>query len=458
MFNRRQFLKAGTASALAGATTASLLSSQVQAAVRPNDFKTMVCLFLDGGNDSFNMLAPKSSAEYNAYNASRRSLAIERSALLGITPKGLGANSFGLHPNMQALKNVFDDGDASFIANAGPLVESVSKADIINETARLPVHIGGHNTGSFYWKGDHDNSSNSTKDGIGGRIANEFINDAGLPIGISSGAGYDLFLAHPKQNFYVVNRGGLKRMFDYNVDESSRFNSASSSARRAAVQRLNEMASADSSLLLQHAGDLLSDGLKLHLDIQRLLENVPPLKTQFPRFQVANDLRNAAELISIREQLNMRRQIIYVRMPGYDTHGDQAPAHDEFMRLLSEALAAFNSAMKELGSHDSVVTFTASEFGRTLTNTGDGTNHAWGGNQILMGGGIKGGEIFGSYPVLELDGEEDYNGDGRFIPSTSVTQMGATIAKWFGVPQNRMSTVFPNIVNFRGREDLGYFS
>ena len=128
------------------------------------------------------------------------------------------------------------------------------------------------------------------------------------------------------------------------------------------------------------------------------------------------------------------------------------------MAELSAGLAAFNQAMKELEVHSSVLTYTASEFGRTLTNTGDGTDHAWGGNQILMGGGIKGGELFGSYPALELDGSEDYNGDGRMIPSTSVTQHAATIAKWFGVPQSRLSAVVPNISNFSGQEDLGFFA
>jgi len=132
--------------------------------------------------------------------------------------------------------------------------------------------------------------------------------------------------------------------------------------------------------------------------------------------------------------------------------------HDPAMAELSNALAAFNEAMKELDVHSSVLTYTGSDFGRTLTNTGDGTDHAWGGNHILMGGAIKGGELFGSYPALELDNDEDYNGDGRMIPSTSVAQHGATIAKWFGIPQNRLSTVFPNIVNFRGQEDLGYFA
>jgi len=125
---------------------------------------------------------------------------------------------------------------------------------------------------------------------------------------------------------------------------------------------------------------------------------------------------------------------------------------------LSNSLSEFNNAMKEIDKHSSVLTYTASDFGRTLTSTGSGTDHAWGGNDILMGGAIKGGELFGTYPSMELDSDDDYRGDGRMIPTTSITQHGATIARWFGVPQNRLSAVFPNMSNFAGQTDLGYFA
>jgi len=460
VMNRRNFLKAGAASSLAGVGALDIASNTSLSATTPTDFKTLVCVYLDGGNDSYNMLMPNTTAEYNAYARSRQGLAIERSDLLRLSPKNLGADSFGLHPEMSALQQMFADGEASMIANVGSLIEPTNKADMLNGTAVLPSGLGGHNTGRSYWKGDHDNSVNSSQDGIGGRLANEFVNLSSLPMTISSGAGYDLFVDHAVENFYGVNPDGLVKMHDYDLAEPARFARSPSTSRRAALAKLNQMAMTDENLFIQHSGKVMSNGIDLSLTAQAFLEDVEPLQTQIPLSPViglSRNIRNAAQLISIREQLNMRRQIIFVRASGFDRHDRLRVWHDPAMAELSEGLAAFNRSMKELGVESSVLTYTASDFGRTLTNTGNGTDHAWGGNQIIMGGGVKGGEIFGSYPVLELDGDEDYNADGRMIPSTSITQMGSTIAKWFGVPENRLTAVFPNLVNFSGRGDLGYF-
>ena len=462
MINRRNFLKASAASTFAGVGALNVSQRSASAAVTPgaNDFKTIVCVFLDGGNDSYNMLMPNTIAEYNAYAQSRQAIALERSLLQTISPKGLGANSFGLHPNMPELKNMFEDGDASLIANIGPLVEPTSKADITNGSAALPNGLGGHNTGSSYWMADHDNSVNTSQDGIGGRLASEFVNLSDLPMSISAGAGYDLFLDHAVQRVYGVAPGGLVKMRDYDVS-SGLFSRTAAATRRAALAQLNQLGIEDENVFAQHSGQLLSDGLELSITAQEFLNDVPPLDTEFPATPLINlsqNLERAAEMISIREQLDMRRQIIFVRASGFDRHDRLNIWHNPAMAELSAGLAAFNQAMKELDVHSSVLTYTASEFGRTLTNTGDGTDHAWGGNQILMGGGIKGGELFGSYPALELDGSEDYNGDGRMIPSTSVTQHAATIAKWFGVPQDRLSAVVPNISNFLTEPDLGFFA
>ena len=460
MINRRNFLKVSAASTLTGAGALDLSQSSAFAATTPTDFKTIVCVFMDGGNDSFNMLMPNTTAEYNAYAQSRQGLAIERSALQAISPKGLGANSFGLHPNMPELKNIFNDGDASLIANVGPLIEPTNKSDIINGSARLPSRLGSHSEGKSYWKGDHDDSSSSSQDGIAGRLANEFVNGSRLPMlmSVNLGARHELFLNHADVPVYGVAGGGLVKIQDYNLALTGPNSRPPAIARRAALDKLNMLGMQEENLFLRHSGKLLSNGIDLSLIAQEFLEDVPSLNDDFPEGVLSRDLQRAAEMISIRERLGMRRQIIYVQVNGFDTHGGLVEFHSSAMENLSKSLAAFNQVMKKLDVHSSVLTYTASDFGRTLTNTGDGTDHAWGSNQILMGGGIKGGELFGSFPALELDGIEDYNGDGRMIPSTSVTQHAATIARWFGVPQNRLSVVVPNIVNFSGREDLGFFA
>ena len=384
MINRRNFLKASAASTLAGAGTLNLTQNSAHAAVTPTDFKTIVCVYLDGGNDSYNMLVPNTTAEYNAYAQSRQALAHERSALQTISPRGLGANSFGLHPNMAELKNMFDNGEASLIANVGSLIKQTNKSDILNGTAMLPTGLGGHSRGSSYWKGDHDSTVNTTKDGIGGRLANEFVNTADLPMLISAGAGYDLFLDHAVAPVYGLGRNGLVSMSDYN-QTSSRFDRMPAIARRAALDELNILGANNNNLFVKHSGQLLTQGLDLNRIAQENLNDIPPLDVEFPSDPatgVARGLKRAAEIISIREALGMRRQIIYVRASGFDTHDALNIFHTPAMSELSASLSAFNESMKQLDMDSSVLTYTASDFSRTLTNTGDGTDHAWGGPQI----------------------------------------------------------------------------
>jgi len=462
MNDRRNFLKASLATSLGacGASSIGLMSNTAMAGVGVNDFKSLVCIYLDGGNDSFNMLMPKTSAEYAAYNRSRQSLAFENSALQGISPRGLGIDSFGLNPNMPELRNLFNNGELSCLANVGSLIQPTSKADIINGSAVLPSALGAHNVQQSYWKGDHDSSSSTSKDGMGGRIANEFLNRSQLPSVIAAESGFDLFLLHSDIRFYDLSRTGLIKMSDYNLSLSSvvsGYNAPPAVARRKALDMINQLARKEQNLLLKNTADTFADGLSLNVRLQSLIQDIPPLSQEFPRSNLARGLKSIAELISVREELEMNRQVFFVEMAGFDMHSSQTEAHARAMRQLSEAMAAFNSALKDINAESSVLTYTASEFGRTLTSNRDGTDHAWGGNHLLMGGGIKGGELFGTYPSLELDGPDDYNGDGRLIPTTSITQLGSTIANWFGVPSNRLSAVFPNITNFSGQEDLGFF-
>ena len=461
MTNRRQFLKTGIASSIGASSLlgGGLFSEVAKGAISVNDHKSLVCIYLDGGNDSFNMLIPNTVAEHAAYKRSRQNLGFDRTDLQKISPRGLGTDSFGFNPNMPELKDLFNNGELSCLANVGSLIRTTSKADILNETADLPTGLGAHNFQGSYWKADHNNTNQTSQDGFGGRLANEFINNSLLPPVISAGSGFDLFLLHSVLRFYDLGSEGLNRMPDFNLSDTSvtGYNTPSRIARRKALDMINQMAGNDKNLLVQHSANTFADGLELNVRLQNLIQSIPPLSQKFPRSNLGRGLKSIAELISIREELAMNRQVFFVRMAGFDMHADQAEPHLKAMEQLSQALAAFNSALKDIGAESSVLTYTASEFARTLTSNRDGTDHAWGGNHILMGGGIKGGEIFGSYPALELGGDEDYNGDGRFIPSTSITQMGATIAKWFGVPQSRLGAILPNLSNFSGREDLGFF-
>jgi uncharacterized protein (DUF1501 family) len=189
--------------------------------------------------------------------------------------------------------------------------------------------------------------------------------------------------------------------------------------------------------------------------VSQALENQSPLTTVFPSSTLGADLKMVARLIQARSQLNQQRQIFFVGMGGWDTHADQLASHEKLLLTLSEAMAAFYQASEELGIADAVTTFTASDFGRTLSSNGDGTDHGWAGNQIIMGGSVDGKKIYGQFPDLTPDGPDDAE-RGRLIPTTAQDQIGATLASWFhDFSSAELDTIFPNLKNFSSR-DLGF--
>jgi uncharacterized protein (DUF1501 family) len=183
-------------------------------------------------------------------------------------------------------------------------------------------------------------------------------------------------------------------------------------------------------------------------EVKQALDAQEPLTTVFPaNNQLANNLKMVAQLISARAALGVTRQTFFIGMGDFDTHGDQLRRHVNLLTQLSSALKAFYAATVELGVSDQVTSFTASDFGRTLTSNGDGTDHGWASHQLVMGGAIKGKNIYGTYPNLTINSADDI-GEGRIIPTTSIDQYAATLASWYGVPATEFSTVFPNLHRF----------
>jgi len=410
MLTRRQFLRntLSTALGLSALSSNRLLAASNHSslsALRPNDYKTIVCVNLNGGNDSFNMLTPYAQPEYNAYQSARSNIAIDRSQLLPITPSLYPANSFGINPNMPGVRDLFNNGDLSFIGNVGSLVQPVTKAEILDRDSDvvLPNLLGSHNTQTFYWQADHDNSLDSSQDGWGGRLANEFISDGLVPVNISIGSGYQLLYAHEVQKFYNVNLNGLITPRDFLVNNNNR----ASIARRTAIEELNALAKNSENPFLQYSGRIAEEGYVLSQALQSILTDIPDLSDRFPASigngrAFAAAFARAAEITLARRELGTPRQILYLQQAGFDTHGTQDTRHERLMTDLSNNLAVFNEIMRENNIHDSVITMTTSEFGRTLSSNGDGTDHGWGSSHIVMGGPVDGGRIVGTYPELVL--------------------------------------------------------
>ena len=201
---------------------------------------------------------------------------------------------------------------------------------------------------------------------------------------------------------------------------------------------------------------ILANALKASQEVNAALNGAAPLTTVFPNSGIGNQLGQVAKIIQVRAALGANRQIFFCGMGGFDTHTNLLPDQDNLLAQLDPALGAFYSATQELGVEQNVVTFTESEFGRTgQPSTGAGSDHGWGSHHIMMGGPVKGGEAYGTFPTLALQGPDDTDNRGVWIPTTSLDQYAATFASWFGLSDADLNIVFPNLINF-GAPKLGF--
>ncbi|NQV86488.1 MAG: DUF1501 domain-containing protein [Woeseiaceae bacterium] len=450
--NRRDFLVQSSAAAALVSAPGFAYSQGVGIAGAFTDYRALVCVFLHGGNDSFNMLVPNTDAEYNAYAASRQNLAILRSDLLPINPVSLtpGSEPFGLHPSMGGLQNLFEAGNAAFVANLGPLVEPTTRTQYENQSVILPSQLFSHNDQQSQW---HSlKGASASKTGWAGRIADLIqseVLDQKMAINASL-EGTSLFQSAESTIAYVMGPNGPLQFDGFSDDPASILfdqKMAFQGVLDAQYGSIYERGFAGIQKRALQAADTVSTAISN-------AENSGIITTVFPTTPLGRQLSTVAKLIASRAELGMQRQIFFVGIGGFDSHDDQNQDQPQLLGGVSDALAAFYSATVDIGVTDSVTAFTHSDFGRTLTSNGDGTDHAWGGNQIVLGGAVNGRDIYGSFPVLEIGGAEDVGG-GRMIPSTSADQYAATLAKWFGIPDVDLDIVAPNLSNFAQR-DLGF--
>jgi uncharacterized protein (DUF1501 family) len=458
---RRRFLRAAAAGGIAYAfgRTPGTVYAQMAGGGGYSDYKALVCLFLFGGNDSWNMVVPTSTAEFNAYYASRgggtaSSLAIERSALLPIdplTPDPTGA-TYGLHPSMAGLQSLFNAGRAALVANVGPLIRPTTKQQYQNAASTghpLPPQLFSHNDQQDQWHSLRGRAI--LKSGWGGRIADVLNTQLGsqqLPVNVSLG-GQTFFQAGNTATPYVMGPTGAVGLAGFG-------STGIAAARRAAFEAI---AGASYGTIyergfasVQRRAVQFADTVNTALGASRNFTALPDSGVQLSPLQT--QLRTVAKLIDVRARLSMSRQIFFVSTGGFDSHDNQNDDQPGLLGNVSASVASFFAALQEIGMENSVTLFTQSDFGRTLTSNGDGSDHAWGGVQFVVGGAVRGREIYGRYPLLAINGPDDVGG-GRIIPTTSADQYAATLARWFGVSDANLSQVAPSIDNFSQR-DLGF--
>ena len=417
------------------------------------DFKALVCIFQYGGNDPFNTIIPRDSATHANYSASRGPLAISQAtaAALPLNPAvaPAGGGQYGLHPGMGRLQSLFNGGQCAVVANVGPLLHPITKSQYQNETVPIPPQLFSHDDQAHQWQTAWPDSATST--GWAGRMADALI-DANSSSQVSmcmSLSGSNTLQVGNVVQPYFVGANGLDSVFfvenEWNQQRRDTF---------LAIQQLAQQQNAH--VFERTYAGIMDRALTNHDLIQAALASTPAPSAVFPDNFLGAQLRMVARMISIRAALGMQRQIFFVSDGGYDTHDDQLAQHSTLLPNVSECLGAFYDATVELGVANDVTAFTASDFGRTLSVNGDGTDHGWGSHHFVVGGGVNGGRFYGTMPSLVNEGPDDA-GWGQIIPTTAVDQHAATLARWFGVSPGNLADVVPNIGNF-GSSDLGFMA
>lgn len=499
--SRRDFLRQSACASLGvtGLVNAlaqmRLMTASMAAGDAGTDYKAIVCLFLAGGNDSHNMLVPMgdptSDEARSDYEAARGVLALDRTALHALNiptsapapptkafEKYYGSSfpELGVHPNAQPLATLFNDGDLAFVANVGTLAYPIpSRADYVNKTVPVPPQLFSHSDQQVQWQSSISDKPFST--GWGGRTA-ELLNasynpnsNVSMSISLDGINSFQVGTAGGVTQ-YMVNPSGTVSLSGYGTNYSSAYNTAGDPSSGYKDTNTGRRLKAFEDIMKLTHENLLED--QYNKIVQRARENEGIIgaaitaatasgvdfDTHFTNAQskLGDQLKMVAKLIAGCNPMGNNRQIYFVQVGGYDTHQSMLSDHSNLMGELSEALLAFRNTLKDplLDSFNNVVTFTASDFSRTLTpngtTTSDGSDHAWAANAMVMGGPVNGGDIYGHYPPLKTGNTpgsiDSHSSRGRLIPDTSVDQYSAMIANWFGVDSNSLEAIFPNLSRF----------
>ena len=469
LHSRRAFLRRSGQLALAGTAlpfALNLAAMGEAAAFDASDYKALVCVFFYGGNDYANTVVTYDDPSYNLYstirgggaNQTAGGIALAKSALtptlLNPTTALAGGRQFALHPAMTGLSSLFNAGQAAVQLNVGPLVVPLTKAQYSNadrKTYPLPPKLFSHNDQQSIWQ---SSSPEGSTIGWGGNVGDLALasNSTSLFTCINV-SGNAVFLSGDSALSYQVSSSGAVPI---NAVKNNVYGSV---AVKAAMAQLVQQPR--SHILENEYNKVTARAMGAEAVITGGLASVT-LSTPFPAGNsLADQLKTVARLIGARSSLGTKRQVFFVSIGGFDLHDNLIDNHPVLLGKVSDAMTAFYNATVELGVANKVTAFTASDFGRTLTSNGDGSDHGWGSHHFMVGGAVKGKAFYGNVPPVSVGNtpaasDQQHVGQGRLLPTTSVDQYAATLAKWFGVADSEMAGILPNLSHFgttAGRAD-----
>ena len=452
---RREFLR--RALVLSGYGLAAPLVSTLgwvgaaSAAGSPSDYKALVCVFLYGGNDYGNTLVPYDQPSYDAYSQIRQTLATPRDQLVGtvLSPSVAlpGSRVMALAPQLAPLMSIFNAGQLAVMLNVGNLVQPTTLAQYQAKNVPLPPKLFSHANQLAEWQTGGPDTLNT---GWGGRIADLLMGSNTMPAFSSVNvSGNAVFMAGKQANQYQISSSGPTAINGLN--KTIYGSSSVPSALRALIT------SSRSQWLEQDLNAISNRSIDAQAASSAALAAVPPFATPYDSTNyLAGQLRMVARMIAARSALGTGRQVFFVSMGGFDLHDSLVAKHPGLLASLASALSSFHDTTVELGVANQVTAFTASDFGRTLSSNGDGTDHGWGSHHLVMGGAVNGGRFYGQLPDVSVSGPDDV-GQGRLLPTTAVDQLAATLGGWMGVSNTDLATVVPQITNFSTR-NLGFMA
>jgi uncharacterized protein (DUF1501 family) len=451
--SRRAFLKRSAVLGVAGGAApfvTNLACIGEAAASVATDYKALVCVFMYGGNDYANTVTPYDQASYNLYAGFRPNLAYARDTLAATALNPTVAPGAGLQyalgPALAPILPIFDAGKMAVVLNVGTLVQPTTRAQYNNRSVPLPPKLFSHNDQQSLFQ--TSTQAEGAISGWGGRMGDLLQSGNGTSsLTCISVTGNTVFLSGRNAFQYSVTPAGPIAL---NGNSPILYGSTT------ATSVLRSLISAPRTHLFENEHARVSKrSLDLFDQVNTAVGVAPTTTTAWPAGNpLADQLRFVARMISVSSQLGAKRQVFFVSAGGFDLHSGLSESHPELLARVATALRSFYDTTVELGISDKVTTFTGSDFGRTMVNNEDGSDHGWGSHHFVLGGAVQGKRFYGTSPVIANGGPDDV-GQGRLLPTTSVDQYAATLASWFGVSNGNMSTVLPQIGNFTNRT-LGF--